>query len=222
MLDSILLLMALALGQPAPAPAPVPPAPASPLSISGPDQVLPYKLVRLSPVGVESGATVVWDVYPDENIDIDERTDSVLAFIGPPGTYKIKCRTVLGKNVQLARKTVTIGTPAPPDPLTDALQQAVQSETAGDRSRITDLAAVYRYGASSGVPVASTVKQLTDAMHSAVQAGIGGALPKVRRVIADEINRQVTASPATQLDDALKARYAALYNRIASLLEGLK
>lgn len=214
----VFLILSAALMQ-APAPAP---SPAKPLDISGPDKVLPYKLVRLAPVNADPGATVVWDVYPDDNIDIDERSDNILAFTGPPGVYKIKCRTVVGKTVQLARKTVTIGTPAPPDALSETLKQAFQSESPDDQQKVSELAAIYRNGVVNGIPVAQTIKALTDAMHASVQAGIGNSLPKVRRVLGDELNRQIVAPSTTPLDASLRATYAAQFNRFATLLEGLQ
>lgn len=100
---------------PRPAQASQPPA-AKPreanLTIQGDLNRPPYTLVQLSPGGVDAGAAVIWDVFPEEQADIVE-TGGKLIFTGPPGTYKVKLRSIKGSDVGTARATVTIGTPGP-------------------------------------------------------------------------------------------------------------
>lgn len=92
------------------------------LKIIGPsDPVAVYKAVRLKAQGGPENAAVIWDIIPEEAADII-REDDQLIFVAPPGDYKIKCRTILGRTVETARFTVKIGVkapepmPKPPDP----------------------------------------------------------------------------------------------------------
>lgn len=88
------------------------------LRIVGETKVEPYKLVRLSAEGAD-GAALIWDVTPEESVDVVEFPSKVL-FSAPPGTYKVKLRALRTKDgaasFETARATVVIGTPAPPIP----------------------------------------------------------------------------------------------------------
>lgn len=88
------------------------------LRIVGETKVEPYKLVRLAAEGAD-GAALIWDVTPEESVDIVEFPSKVL-FVAPPGTYKVKLRALRTKDgsstFETARATVTVGTPTPPVP----------------------------------------------------------------------------------------------------------
>lgn len=88
------------------------------LRIGGETKVAPYRLVRLYPIDAPPDAAVIWDVYPEEKADIQEEKGGRLFFVAPPGTYRIKLRTIKGIEVQTARETITIGKadPLPPEP----------------------------------------------------------------------------------------------------------
>lgn len=88
------------------------------LRIVGELKVEPYKLVRLSAEGAD-GAALIWDVTPEESVDVVEFPSKVL-FVAPPGTYKVKLRALRTKDgsssFETARATVVIGVPTPPVP----------------------------------------------------------------------------------------------------------
>ena len=88
------------------------------LRIVGETKVEPYKLVRLSAEGAD-GAALIWDVTPEESVDVVEFPSKVL-FVAPPGTYKVKLRALRTKDgsssFETARATVVIGVPTPPVP----------------------------------------------------------------------------------------------------------
>lgn len=94
------------------------------LVISGEKQVSPYKLARFSVSGVPAGHTILWDVYPIENVDVASRTlKSSYEFVAPPGKYKVRVRAFKGDSSEYeAWSEVLVGqapTPSPnpqPDP----------------------------------------------------------------------------------------------------------
>lgn len=93
------------------------------LKITGDTKVPAYRLVRLSAEGLPTGSALLWDVSPEEPVDIEEVSGRLL-FAGPPGTYKIKLRAIKlaadGKtSVETARATVVIGEPPTPPPPPD-------------------------------------------------------------------------------------------------------
>lgn len=82
--------------------------------IQGEINVDQYKLVQLSVANAPQDAAVLWDIYPEEPVDIKELSDGTLIFTGPPGVYKIKMRLISGRQVDTFRSMVTIkGIPAP-------------------------------------------------------------------------------------------------------------
>jgi len=90
---------------------------AAPPQISGVTSVDQYKLVQLTVSNAAPEAAVLWDVYPEDNVDIREFADGLLIFTAPPGDYKIKLRLISGKQVDTLRTVVTIkGTPPAPGP----------------------------------------------------------------------------------------------------------
>lgn len=90
---------------------------AAPPQISGVTSVDQYKLVQLTVSNAAPEAAVLWDVYPEDNVDIREFTDGLLIFTAPPGDYKIKLRLISGRQVDTLRTVVTIkGTPPAPAP----------------------------------------------------------------------------------------------------------
>jgi len=90
---------------------------AAPPQISGVTSVDQYKLVQLTVSNAAPEAAVLWDVYPEDNVDIREFADGLLIFTAPPGDYKIKLRLISGRQVDTLRTVVTIkGTPPAPGP----------------------------------------------------------------------------------------------------------
>jgi hypothetical protein len=86
--------------------------------IVGPSTALPYTLVELQAEGDLTGAAVLWDVSPDDLADVRELPGGKMIFVGPPGTYRVKCTVVRLKDGQTVadrqRFVVVIGTPGPP------------------------------------------------------------------------------------------------------------
>lgn len=147
------------------------------------------------------------------------------------GTYTIKARVASGGKVACAICKVTVGQPgpgpqppgpgpSPTDPFWPVLKTAYEQET--DREKVQLLAGVYREGVKVTADTKiATVKQLTAVLHSAAQSLLGDGLAKTRRALADEINAKLPATDVTPLDDDSRKKYAALYERLAGLLERL-
>lgn len=86
--------------------------------IKGSTTVEQYKLVQLNTLNVSEDTAVLWDIYPEELVDIKEYSDGSLVFVGPPGDYKVKLRLINGRNVSTLRTTVKItGTAPKPGPV---------------------------------------------------------------------------------------------------------
>jgi hypothetical protein len=102
-----LFWFALALAQP--------PAAALPLAISGPTKAEPYRLVELVATGDTAERALLWDVTPEEAVDVREMPGGKLVFVGPPGSYRIKLRAIRMKDnvmsVETARHSISIGNP---------------------------------------------------------------------------------------------------------------
>src|SRR5580700_4832140 len=109
-----LLIASACFAQP---PAPSPPGPAA-LRIVGETKLPRDRMFRLRPAGAPADAALIWDVFPEDAVDIDDSDPHVLRFTAPPGTYMVKLRSINGRDVQTARLTVTVEgqTPAPPSP----------------------------------------------------------------------------------------------------------
>lgn len=94
-----------------------PPAPI-PLSIVGPATAAPYRIVDLSASGELTGRALIWDIAPEDSSDVREMAGGKLIFVGPPGVYRIKLRSILFRDgtvsVETARHTLTIAAPTPP------------------------------------------------------------------------------------------------------------
>jgi hypothetical protein len=91
------------------------------LKIVGEMKLPANRLVRLEAEGAAEGAALIWDVSNEESVDAEEVGQRFL-FAAPPGSYKIKLRSIRLKDgkttVETARAVVVIGDtpPAPPVP----------------------------------------------------------------------------------------------------------
>lgn len=100
------------------------------LKISGELKVDRDKLVKLTAEGMPDGSGLIWD-FDEDRLDAEElpvvkydkdgkvtsaQPSGRLIFVGPPGTYKIKLRSINGNRVETARATVVIGDGKPPVP----------------------------------------------------------------------------------------------------------
>jgi len=90
-----------------------------PTQIDGPDNVEPYKFVRL---GIPTVCdTVMWWLEPEDLADYQVSADTKqLVFVGPPGIYTARAVLLTIRDGRIvadqARKRVTIGVPLPPVP----------------------------------------------------------------------------------------------------------
>lgn len=92
---------------------------AAELKVTGETKVAPYKLVSLKVEGTPPGYTILWDVYPEDNVSPsrNQKLRSTYEFVAPPGVYKVKVRAFKGdEDVLEERVEVVIGGPAPPGP----------------------------------------------------------------------------------------------------------
>lgn len=213
------------------------------LSIDGPKTVTPYKLVELTPANAPADAAVLWDVSPEDVADVRE-IGGRLIFTAPPGTYRVKLRTIQGKAVVTARATVVIGdappippippgpdpVPVPPAPPVDPLAAEIRVLFDKDPAPVNEkratarlLAAVYAHavpmvGDSAMIPTAGKLRQvLADASTNLAR----DKLTTVRERKRDELKRILPSDPDAVLDAATRVKAAELFARLATILEGL-
>ncbi len=132
-----------------------------------------------------------------------------------------------------ARLKALEGAKPPPVPVpvpvpVDAFQAAVQSAWEKDGKSVADigaLAAIYRNSAPVvNNPNYTKVAEVLAAMHAAASSPtiIADRLPNVRRVLADEFNKNIGGTTATVLDAPTRAIIQAEFLKAQRALEGVK
>lgn len=95
------------------------PPEANSLEIQGEMKVKAHRLVRLQAKGVPEGAALIWDVTPEDAVDVEEVGQRIV-FSAASGEYKVRCRAITfreGKTeVASARVVVTIEGGITPSP----------------------------------------------------------------------------------------------------------
>jgi hypothetical protein len=188
------------------------------------------------------------NLFPVEQLK-DSRCAVVTA--GVAGRYRLVAITAAGDELsEPATCVVVVTTPVPPgpvppgpvppgpvppgptpppnpsDPLAQTVQSAFQQETdPGKVQQIALLASLWKQAGSSLVQDPS-VKTRGDLYAIIRKAGstllAESALPRVRRVIADELNKQLGTGASIPLDDALRSKCSQEFLRVAKILEGIK
>lgn len=209
---------------------------ADPTNITGPSNLEPYKVAEFYPNADVAGSALIWDVYPEESVDIREYGQK-LFFVAPPGVYKIKLRVItldkdgMTKLVTL-RHTLTIGKPpAPPppppdpaDPATAKYRAAYEADTSAVKGTQTDkLSAIYRAGATS-IAFDETLTTM-DAVHAKLStvttAQIQMSIAGVRRVIGDELNASLPRGVGQKITYADRTKISSEFIRVANILDTL-
>lgn len=91
---------------------------AAELKVTGDTKVKPFTLVSLKVEGAPPGYTILWDVYPEDDVSKskNQKLRSTYEFVAPPGKYKVKVRAFKDEDVLEQNVEVVIGT-APVDPV---------------------------------------------------------------------------------------------------------
>ncbi len=128
-----------------------------------------------------------------------------------------------------ARLKALEGAKPPPVPVpVDAFQASVQAAWEKDGKSVADigaLAAIYRNSAPVvNNPNYTKVAEVLAAMHAAASSPtiIADRLPNVRRVLADEFNKNIGGTTATVLDAPTRAIIQAEFLKAQKALEGVK
>lgn len=205
----------------------------------------PGRMLQIS--ATTTGKTIKWVCASQDADCIAIRDDGSKAIFASPtaGVYLVFAWTALGDVPSDASVCViTVGTPPPPnpippgptppnptppnpvDPLTVSLQTAFAAEA--DPSKVAQVgiyAALFRNAATTTVPdiTLKTTGDLKGVLVTARKALLPDtAIPKIRRVVADEMDTVLGTDPNTALDAATRSKCAAEFNHIATALGGLK
>jgi hypothetical protein len=217
-----------------PAPVPVPTEPSADNPIILPD-TFSAAVGRRDDLQAKvfKGTSLTWIVDPADNDALQTKPDSSTSLVIVPrdkGIYYIGAIDKGGKMTAPAWCRVTTGDvpppippPVPTDPFTVTLQTAANLDTAADRTKIPQLAALYRQSVNTvNDKSITTAKQLLDTMHGAAQSLIGDSLPNLRKALATELNATMPTQSTAVLDDATRAKAAAEFTKISTALSGVK
>lgn len=113
--------------------------------------------------------------------------------------------------------------PDPTDPFTKSLLDAFGKESSPDKSKyVAALSSLYKMAATTTVndPSVKTVGDLFNDLKVASPALLPpDAIPLIRKVVGDRLNKSIGQSPTSPIDRALVAKELAA---VASALEGVK
>lgn len=189
----------------------------------------------------QAGPVMIWGRFVDGTGKNEKRTykGKLVVVVAADGVGKVELLIIAAgvtSESDVIRRTLDVdnGGPIPPDPKpippdpkpipepTDPLWPSlkVAFSVEADKVKAGQLASIYRTSPST-LLAAKTQGQLIDVMHRAAEALLPGALPKTRRVLADELNAKVPATVAGPLTDTLRAQYTVQFSRFAALLEVL-
>lgn len=195
---------------------------AAPPQITGETTVDQYRLVQLTVSNAAAEAAVLWDVYPEDNVDIREFADGLLIFTAPPGDYKIKLRLINGKQVDTLRAVVTIkGTnpapgPAPgPNPGPGPAPGPAPSPVLPDGKFKLAAKALQWSSSVTSASKAVEAKALAGALEGTIAAANAGAIKTIDEFLASsrDSNRQALGSAA----EAWKPWFTSLKTECESL-----
>lgn len=185
----------------------------------------PGRLVRLD--ADTPGTVVRWFAIGDVDLLPLPGTKSAVAVSPVAGRFLVLAWTAAGDvPSEAARCLLVVGDPAPPqptDPFATDLKAAFAADPAPQKAaHARQLAAAYRQ-AVAAAGSARTPAELLALLRQSVAAAVpADALPGVRRRIADEVNRTLTADADSPLDAQTRAAAGRLFARVATLLEELK
>ncbi len=199
---------------------PSPPPIRLPAELSG----KPGRLVRLE--ADTPGVVVRWLVVGDADLVPLPGTKSCVICGPAAGKLLVFAWTAAGDvPSEAARCVVTLGEPTPPAPV-DSLAADLKAAFAADPSPqkatfARQLAAGYRAAASA----AGSVRTLAE-LYAVLKQQLAGlpadALVSVRKRLADELNRTLTADADGPLDPTTRAAAGKLFARLATILEDWK
>lgn len=216
-------------------------------SITGPTQVEPYKIVRLTAKDLPDKSGKLWKVKPVAPnvgaVDWASKKNAVTAeWVAPPGVYSVELSFgSVGADGSLLLDaidyTVTIGTPPPaptpvppaptPIPVTDPLWSPVKAAFDADQSVLKQgdalaLAAGYRALVDRGLTSVKLCKDFGLLIQSTRKALIVDRLPGVRDLFGIELNKYLPVNPDAVMTDADVQTLGKQLIRFATILEALK
>ncbi|CAN5512508.1 hypothetical protein BH11PLA2_BH11PLA2_09080 [soil metagenome] len=184
---------------------------------------------RIAKIPAETaGKTVKWLCISDDADLVPMPEGKLALFSSPkPGRYAVYAWTATGDVPSEAVKCVVIvGDPSPPaDPLLIELRKQFQNDTTPDKAKhIAQLAALYREAVTFADRAdVTTAGDLAGRIRQAASTLLPvDALTTLRKRLAEEIAKTLPLDSDKPLDAATRAAAAALFDRIATALEGLK
>lgn len=204
-----------------------PPAVVLPAEVSA----LPGRIVRLT--ATTEGKLVRWQLATDDADLVPFPDGKTALFCSPkPGRYVVFAWTATGDVPSEAAKCVIvvgepqpIPPPKPIDNLAAEFSKLLAADTTAEKlAHLKQLAALYREAASfADNPDVKTAGDLAGRIRTAANSLIpADALVAIRKRIAEEIAKELSADGEAALDAATRRKAAALFIRIATSLEAAK
>jgi len=191
-----------------------------PLSVTGIKEVQPYKLQRLTVVGVPSGYTILWDVYPFEGLDeAAQKNKSTYEFIIPPGTYKARVRAFKGEDVLQGWFEFTVKPAVPVTPVDPVTPPAPNPETKFGLTQ-TSRAGAKGHKAAELKALAGSIRAFATAVTAGGQPDPSNSTATAKLVLGNWADSNATAlsgAGGTTSDwkawaDAVATQFFAQYN----------
>lgn len=201
------------------------------------DQEVTVKPGRLKKIETKlDGKRILWRPIGDFDLIEDSSGKYATTLFPTPGRYQIL--VVTAKADEPITETITVNVegvpppippgpdPKPPGPVDDLAAKigtAWQMEFAADKVQSAkNLAALYRYGRAR-MDDSATWGEVFDRMATqAVSLGVVDKLVNVQRAIQPTLDAAVPTVRAARVDSDNKAKAAPLFDRVATILEGLK
>lgn len=190
---------------------------------------------------VSSGKSIKWvpitpglKVFP---VELLKDTKCLIVSASNAGTYKLLAYTgdETGPSDPAFTNIVLGGSPVPPnpgpgpgpgptDPWATVFKAALDQESVDDKAKVKKLSAIYKSAAATTAFQGSitTTSAFRSVVNSAVNTAVGvDSLKKVRRAVADELNKVLPTDAEVQLTDDLRKKLSDNLNRAAQVLETL-
>jgi len=205
-----------------------PPIPHPPIQL---DATYPGHAGRLLKIqAVTPGNKVKWRILSgptQDNYDLEIEDSKTVYFCTPiVGDYLLEAIAVVGNEAERAETHLLIDVgptppPNPPDPFYIALSAAwAKEKDPAKESQVQVLTTVYKQAIPLNDPNVKTLSDLRNALHAEVQKDLAdSALPEVRRVIADYLNKTLGTGPTTPVD---RAAALSAFKRVSVYLGELK
>ena len=160
------------------------------------------------------------------SLEITEAPRGILAVTATWTAVDFKAMTIEDKSATITLVVLSLKPPEPPDPLTAELKALYVADPSTDKpTNLAKLIAVFRAAENAALTNqdAKTAKQLADAVRTLARSYVAAdALTAIRKRLGEIMAESMPSNPEELLTTETRQKAAAMYRRIANLLESIK